>query len=735
MNTAIVVGINQYATTPLQFAVQDAIAIADVLEKCVPPFQVTLLTDEQATGEQISAALDALDADENGTAVIYFAGHAGLTEEDARFLPFDATSWDECVAFDEIATAAKRVLHGKRSIVVILDCCHAGALEIDTFFSQKNYREAISGTLKDVNAASLLACTVGASAREDAALGHGVFTYFILRGMNGAAADSDGVVSTDGLYRYVSKEMEQLSYGKPAHKASVSGRFRITTTASRPSSPASIQHAMTVDIDSLRKMLEKTDEKLALLRPPFASRDQWRDTGWLEASKIVEATAAKRRSLQSKWSSHLDNSTAWGPINDDVSGLIGDLATVGTGTVTEFGRITRKIGDGGFGNVYEVVSDTGTSLAFKVFHSRDLDNRAKLERFRIGYRAMNQLAHPKIVKVHKSVESPVSFFMEFIAGQNLRRWYGAEQDPTELVRIMIEITQVVEYAHGMGVLHRDIKPENVIIRWSSTLNRWEPVLTDFDLAWFESATSHTVEAFGAPFYAAPEQLSDPGKSVAHQPAVDVYALTMLILYAVTGKDPSSVEDALDQFRRRVNAWPSRSAADQIYPLIVMGSTRNPDKRLVTTRDIRNTLIGVREKMLASAQPGAPLDVKDFVGCVESILGQPTKPLGSNEYVGKSMSGRVDFTLRWHGNLAELELSKLDGYAAVGLSNAQARESMVRRLSADIERMKAGDPNLARIYRSGGSNTRIEFRGLPQTSSGAASVARLIAELVATYERF
>lgn len=420
--------------------------------------------------------------------------------------------------------------------------------------------------------------------------------------MNGGAADSDGVVSTDGLYRYVAKEMERRSYGKPAYKASVVGRFRVTANAQPSSRSNSISRAVSVDLSQLADMLAKTDEKLAELRPPFSSRDQWRDSGWLTATKLVESIASKKRSAVSKWSARLESEPGWAKTRDDIDGLVGDLATVSTGTQTEFGRIVRKIGDGGFGNVYEIDTGQELRLAFKVFHARDLGNNAKLERFRIGYRAMNQLAHPRIVKVHKAIESPVSFFMEYIEGQNIRRWYGSETEPAELVRIMTEIVQVVEYAHGMGVLHRDIKPENVIIRWSKSLNRWEPVLTDFDLAWFESATSYTVEAFGAPFYAAPEQLTDPGKSVAHQPTVDVYALAMLLVYMITGEDPASIQDSIEGLKHRTNSWLSRSAVDIIVDLIEAGSRRNPDERDLTTSEFRSQLISAREKMLASSRP-------------------------------------------------------------------------------------------------------------------------------------
>lgn len=50
---------------------------------------------------------------------------------------------------------------------------------------------------------ALLSCDRGQQSWEFPQLGHGVFTYYLIRGLRGEAADSQGVIEADGLYRYV----------------------------------------------------------------------------------------------------------------------------------------------------------------------------------------------------------------------------------------------------------------------------------------------------------------------------------------------------------------------------------------------------------------------------------------------------------------------------------------------------------------------------------------------------
>jgi len=50
---------------------------------------------------------------------------------------------------------------------------------------------------------ALLSCDRAQQSWEFPEMGHGVFTYYLIRGLQGAAANSQGIIEADGLYRYV----------------------------------------------------------------------------------------------------------------------------------------------------------------------------------------------------------------------------------------------------------------------------------------------------------------------------------------------------------------------------------------------------------------------------------------------------------------------------------------------------------------------------------------------------
>jgi hypothetical protein len=52
---------------------------------------------------------------------------------------------------------------------------------------------------------------------EDTTLRHGVFTNFLVAGLEGGAADDDGLIATRGLFRYISQKMAEHGGGsRPA---------------------------------------------------------------------------------------------------------------------------------------------------------------------------------------------------------------------------------------------------------------------------------------------------------------------------------------------------------------------------------------------------------------------------------------------------------------------------------------------------------------------------------------
>ena len=193
---AIVIGIQNYKNLPhASYAINDAIQFKEhaVRYLGVKPENVKLLTDHNAQRADILLAFKYwLPAHINSgktDVIIYFSGH-GLSQEQVKqryFLPFDVntdlleeTAINQKNLFKQISQA------GARSVVVFLDTCFSGVSRVGQTLVQnqravnlKQNAEALPAGFSVLSAASNQQVAYG-----DDSLQHGVFTFFLLKGIS-----------------------------------------------------------------------------------------------------------------------------------------------------------------------------------------------------------------------------------------------------------------------------------------------------------------------------------------------------------------------------------------------------------------------------------------------------------------------------------------------------------------------------------------------------------------------
>jgi|WetSurMetagenome_2_1015567.scaffolds.fasta_scaffold22574_2 hypothetical protein len=243
---AVVIGVNSYPNIrPLKYAVNDAMAFCNHLVEYnqVPKENVVLLLDEEANLTRLRSALGIYlknKASKDDMVIIYFAGH-GATERDAAspdgdglekyLLPYDVDPkelYATALPMEEISRLFSRIRSDR--LVFIVDTCYSGASGGRTI-SVADIRAGISdGFLDRITGGKGKIILTASGANEVSAesdeLQHGIFTHFLIKGLQGQAdSDGDGLITVDEVYTYVSKLVPQATNQEqhPVKKGIVEG--------------------------------------------------------------------------------------------------------------------------------------------------------------------------------------------------------------------------------------------------------------------------------------------------------------------------------------------------------------------------------------------------------------------------------------------------------------------------------------------------------------------------------
>ena len=309
---------------------------------------------------------------------------------------------------------------------------------------------------------------------------------------------------------------------------------------------------------------------------------------------------------------------------------------------------------------------------------------------------MRQLEHPHIVKVHGDTKCPIGFYMDFVDGPNLRDFTGTVSEATDILEMLIKIAETLQHAHGRNVIHRDVKPENIVLQYDLDSQTWTPYLTDFDLAWFSAATQLTKEAFGAIFYASPEQLSKPSSRMAHAPTTDVYSFGQLCFFVATGSDPVPFEgaDNLSGLRNRIGDWRVAQAANIFADLYEQCTARDPHRRLADFRTISDLLFESLT-LIRETDPDVDISRERFVAELVYALAGLSDRQGRLFDPFNSLSGRTLITvtnINQQNNGVDVTLRmEQDAPSLVGATADYAR----RRLNASLDRAMSAYSNVNR----------------------------------------
>ena len=236
MKRALVVGIDDYPDVPLSGCVNDAVAVAKILEKNGDGslnFSVQLLTSDKGNVdcEILHENVKKLFQGSAETVLLYFAGHGLINELGSGYLVAqDGKKGALGISLQELLCSANQAHPEIKSSIIVLDSCNSGNLgEIPSIDNSGNVSAIGNGVT------ILAACHRSECAAEFN--GHGLFTGIFLDSLNGSAADICGRITPASIYSDVDQLLGPWEQ-RPIYKANV--RSFITLRQIAPKIPTEI---------------------------------------------------------------------------------------------------------------------------------------------------------------------------------------------------------------------------------------------------------------------------------------------------------------------------------------------------------------------------------------------------------------------------------------------------------------------------------------------------------------
>ncbi|MCB9853079.1 MAG: serine/threonine protein kinase [Phycisphaerales bacterium] len=268
-----------------------------------------------------------------------------------------------------------------------------------------------------------------------------------------------------------------------------------------------------------------------------------------------------------------------------------DAAPVREGPGAVIGQYTllRRIGEGGFGSVFEAQQQSPVSrrVALKII-KLGMDTRQVIARFEAERQALAMMEHPNIAKVFDGGATETGrpyFVMELVQGEPITRYCDRNNlSIRSRLELFEQICIAVQHAHMKGIIHRDIKPSNVLV----AMQDGKPVVKviDFGIAKATNAEltersffTEQMQMIGTPQYMSPEQAAgDPDIDTRS----DIYSLGVLLYELLTGTTP------FDSHQLRSAAFA------EIRRIICEVEPPKPSTRLVQTADTLASVAACRD---------------------------------------------------------------------------------------------------------------------------------------------
>jgi eukaryotic-like serine/threonine-protein kinase len=256
-------------------------------------------------------------------------------------------------------------------------------------------------------------------------------------------------------------------------------------------------------------------------------------------------------------------------------------------------RVTRKIGEGGMGEVFQGLDlMLEREVAIKALRPELARQASVIERFRGEAVTLARLHHPRVAMLYSFLQQDGRSFMvmeyapgltlaEIIQRQGAMPWQSA-------LALIAQALEGLSHAHELGIVHRDLKPANLMISPAATVK-----LMDFGIARVLGNSRLTREGrlIGTLEYMSPEQIRGEETDARS----DIYSLGILLYEMLSGRMPFRADSDYDLIRAQVELPPpsprefAPEVSAELEAIVLRALAKQPDERFQTTGEFHAAL--------------------------------------------------------------------------------------------------------------------------------------------------
>lgn len=249
-------------------------------------------------------------------------------------------------------------------------------------------------------------------------------------------------------------------------------------------------------------------------------------------------------------------------------------------------KLVRRLGAGGYGEVWEAIGPGGLTKAVKVLHGEHSGTHAEAEVKALE--RMRDLRHPFLLNIERIevVNSRLVVVTELADGNLSQRFEECRADSLpgiprdELLGYLKDVADALDFMSAKhGLQHLDIKPDNILLQGDHAK------VGDFGLAKDLNVANVSVINGFTPTFAAPELFEGrPGR------ASDQYSLAIVYQFMLTGTLPFNGRTAAQLTAQHLRSQPDLANLQPIdRPVVARALSKNLHARYESCRQFVDEL--------------------------------------------------------------------------------------------------------------------------------------------------